>query len=467
MGLRMEKLDDLKQAGLGGPIYRQIADAIAVRIARGDLVPGERLPTQRDLARELDINVTTVTRAFATLQQRGLVESRPGRGTVVADPRAEATRFQTAPSDDSALIDLAVNRPATTGYLDALAGLLPRLPRDRRYPSLKDYHPPEGPLWAREAAAAWLADFIPAAEPSRLFVANGAQHALACIVASICHPGDVMVTDVVTYQGINALCHSRGVEIRGLAMDGDGMLPDAFEDACARLQPRAVFLVPSLHNPTTITLSAARRQIIAKVARHHNVLILEDDVYAPLLEVRPPAFAELEPDLTIYVSGLSKCIAPGLRVGFAVAPRALAADIAAAFRIDCWSVSPLSALIATLLLEDGGAEHIIAGQREELAARQVLVREALGRYDLHAHETATHAWLVLPEPWRSGVFVRACRERGVSVLPAEPFIVGREAAPHAVRINVGAARSREDLRMALQILASLLAGRHSHSLMSA
>src|SRR6202011_6083429 len=117
-------LDNLELPDNDRPIYQRLADAIGERIARGELVGGERLPPHREIARALGINVTTVTRAFSALQQRGLVEARPGRGTLIALRDAEESAFKPAPSDEAGLIDLSVNRPATPAYLEALAALL-------------------------------------------------------------------------------------------------------------------------------------------------------------------------------------------------------------------------------------------------------------------------------------------------------------------------------------------------------
>lgn len=439
------------------PIYRQLADAIAERIAKGELATGDKLPPQRKIARSLGINLTTVTRAFSTLQQRGLVESRAGRGTIVAAPAgAEPSRFKSAPTDEAGFVDLSVNRPATTAYLEALAVLLPRLQKDRRYPMLQDYHPPEGPAWARSAVAEWLAPIAGGGDPSRVMLTDGAQHGLACVLAGIVRPGDVVLSDSVTYQGINALCWSRGIDLRGLPMDRDGMQPDRFDAACRQWRPRAVFLVPSLHNPTTITLSESRRRAIVDIARRHNVIMIEDDVYGALLDQRLPSFAALEPELTIHIGSFSKCVAPGLRLGFVAAPRVLMGDIAAALRIDCWSISPLTALIGTVLLEDGAAAQLIGQQQVELRLRQALVQETLTGVDLQTAETSTHVWIHVPAPQFRQDFAETCRQHGVGVLSAEAFTIGHENVPHAIRINVAAARSRQDLRRALEALAALI-----------
>jgi len=453
-------LENLELPDNDQPIYQRLADAIGERIARGELAEGDRLPPHREIARVLGINVTTVTRAFSALQQRGLVEARPGRGTLVAAKETEEGAFKSAPSDEAGLIDLSVNRPATSAYREALSLLLPHIAKDRRFSALQDYHPPEGPLWARAAVADWLNGVAGGGDAGRVVLTDGAQHGLACVLRALTQPDDVVLADSITYQGISALCRSQGVDLRGVSIDREGMRPDAFEAACSTLRPRAVFLVPSLHNPTTVTLSEERRRALAAIARRHNVLIIEDDVYRPLLDRAIPSFATLEPELTVHISGLSKCIAPGLRYGFVVAPRAVLGNVAAALRIDCWSISPLTALVATILLEEGTAKRIIEFQREELRRRQATLRDALAAFDVQTHETSPHAWLHLPEPWRGAAFARACRQRGVGVLPADAFAVGRETVAHAVRINVGAAPSSGELRQALSIMADLLNAGH-------
>jgi DNA-binding transcriptional MocR family regulator len=149
-----------------------------------------------------------------------------------------------------------------------------------------------------------------------------------------------------------------------------------------------------------------------------------------------------------------------MRLGFVIGPRALMGNVAAALRIDCWSISPLTALIGSQLMESGMAARIIDAQREELRRRNILLRNALGRFELESHPTSTHAWLHLPEPWRGAGFARACRQRGVGVLSADAFAVGREPVPHAVRLNIGAARSQADLSKATGILADLVDSGH-------
>ena len=450
--------------GRGSPLYVQLADAVERAIEDGQVVPGDRLPRHHDLASDLDVNITTVTKAFAILKGKGLVDSKPGRGTVVRPMGRRAKYpFQTVPADRRDVVDLSVNRPATNLYLSSLAKLLPELAADERFVGIADYQAADGPRWARSAAATWISEFGPSVDPQQVLITGGAQHALAATMSAFGRVGDTVLADNVTYQGINALCRVRNLELRGVPGDEEGMSPDALDAACADRSARILFLVPSLHNPTTTTLSEQRRQALVDVARRHGLLVVEDDVYAPLLETRPPSIATLYSERTIYVSGLSKCVAPGLRAGFLAAPHALVPELAAAIRIDCWSMSPLTSLIATKLIGSGKAAAIVEAQRAELMERNRITRDALRGLDLASQDTSTHAWLSLPAPWRGNNFAAACEQYGVRVLAAEAFTLGHAPAPHAVRLNLAAARTHEDLAEGLKVLRKVLDLRHLHA----
>ncbi|HBP5007380.1 TPA: GntR family transcriptional regulator, partial [Pseudomonas aeruginosa] len=131
------------------PMYVQLAKAISSAINSGRVRPGERLPPHRELASRLNVNITTITRTMSMLQEANLVDTRPGRGTVVCTPppdlRLRGAQFQPASTTIAGLIDLSINRPATDAYNHVLASILPELPSDPRFSSMKDYHLSEGP----------------------------------------------------------------------------------------------------------------------------------------------------------------------------------------------------------------------------------------------------------------------------------------------------------------------------------
>jgi DNA-binding transcriptional MocR family regulator len=438
------------------PVYRQIALAVEEAVVSRRVAPGAKLPTQRHLAEALGINLTTISRAYTELQKRGIVISGVGRGTFVrgAGPDFEPVGAQSR--SDPQLIDLSINRPATHSYNERLADTLARLPNDPRFSQLEDYQPAEGAPWAREAGIAWIEPSGLKASGDQVIVTSGAQEGIFAALSAVTRPGDVVITNQITYYGLKALANLLHLEIRGLATDKDGLLPDAIDEACRDERVRVLFTVPCLHNPTTTTVPLERRQAIVAAARRGHLFIIEDDVYGRLLETRPPSIAALYPERTLYITGTSKTLAPGLRLGFMAAPRDLVAAAATAVRATCWMTSPLSTLVAARWIEDGTADTLLAEQRRELVARQMLAGEILKGFDFDTDLVSTHLWLHLPEPWRATDFTAQLLGHGVRVIESEVFAVGRGEIPHAVRINVSAARSREQLATGLRIIVDSL-----------
>lgn len=438
------------------PLFQQLAHRVIDLVETGALQPGDRLPPQREIAREAGVNLSTVTRAFAILQQDGYVTSRQGQGSAISD-RVRQHDFRSAPEELSGFIDLSVSRPANDAWLHSADAILRGLVQDRRFAQTADFHPAQGPAWARKAAADWLEPFLGRNAPERVILTNGAQHGLSCALGAIARPGGVVLTDPVTYQGVAALCQSLGLTLISVPMDDGGMIPEALEEACQRKRPAAVFLTPTLHNPLTLTLSADRRTALADVVRRHKSLILEDDVYRPLMPDAPDAIAMAHDDITIYISSLSKCAAPGVRFGVLSAPAHLVADITTMLRVNCWSTSPLTALIVTRMVETGQLPLIIEEQRRELAARHAVLAAIFQPNEIDMVRGAPHAWLKPPAPWRGDDFVRAAAQNGIGLLPGAAFAISRDKPPpDAARINIAATRSQAQLERAAQVLRRLM-----------
>jgi DNA-binding transcriptional MocR family regulator len=444
-------------AGRDGPRYQAIADAMADAVARGALKPGDRLPTHRALAEALGVDLTTVTRAYAEARRRGLVEGTVGRGTFVTGAvSAPAVRDA---DHDAAAIDLTMNLPPLPAHPslgraipDALAALLVGPARA----DLLTYRVGAG-LAERQAAADWLGPTLGTPAPDRIVVAPGAQPALLAILGLLAPPGGVVLTDALTYPGLRAAAAQHGIHLRGVACDRDGMRPDALDDACAREQPYALYLVPTIQNPTTVTMPEPRRAEIAATARRRGLAIIEDDAYGLLPSSPVPAFAALAPDLTWHVATVSKLLSPALRVAYAIAPDAArTAQLAAALRANTFMASPLLVGVVAAWQRDGTAARLLAAIRTEARTRQALAREILPADAFDAHPEGLHAWLRLPPRWSRLDFVAQARQRGLAVVPSDAFAVGADV-PDAVRIALGAAPTRNSLRRALTALAGLLA----------
>jgi DNA-binding transcriptional MocR family regulator len=442
--------------GRPGPRYRAIADAIAEDAARGRLEAGSQLPTHRDLADRLGVTVGTVTRAYAEAARKGIVTGEVGRGTFVRGAGAGPVAVRFASQAEPGLIDMSVNLPPAPPDPSALARALTAISAYPNLGSLLDYAPEGGSAQHRAAGASWIARSGLEVTPDRVLVSSGSQHGMTAVFSGLLRPGDLVVTECLTYPGMKALAGLLQLRLRGVAMDEHGLRPDAFRAACRGGSVKALYCMPTLHNPTTSVMPESRRREVVAIAREHDVLIVEDDVHGPLIEDRRPLLAALAPELTIHLSGTAKTLAPGLRIGYILAPPALVPRLATAIRTTTWMAAPLLAEVASVWIRDGTADRILAGNRKESAARHRLAMTVLGRFEVEAHPAAHHLWLHLPESRRSETFAEQARRAGVAVTPAQAFVVGSGAAPRAVRVCLGVARDRVQLEKGLRILAGVL-----------
>ncbi|WP_207480675.1 aminotransferase-like domain-containing protein [Arenibaculum pallidiluteum] len=438
-------------AAAPGPIYLAVVDALEADIAAGSLPPGRRLPTHRSLAAALRVDLTTITRAYAEARRRGLVDAAVGRGTFVrAVPRRAPAKAE---------IDLSMNMPPQppgaaipTRLAQATAAVLRRTDPAQ----LLSYHPSGGSLADRRVGAAWLAPLIPGLQAERVLVSGGAQAAVMALLTMLARAGEVVLTEAFTYPGLRAAAAQLGIRLEALPMDAEGLLPDALEEACRRLSPSALYCIPTIQNPTTATMPAARREAVAEVARRHGLRIVEDDAYGMLPTQPLPPLASFAPELTWYVSTLSKCLSPGLRIAYVAAPDELQAERAqAALRATIQMAPPLSAAVATRWIQDGTAQSILQAIRAESRERQKLARAALPAGLAAGHPDGHHLWLRLPPSWSAPAFADHVRRAGLAVVPSGAFAVG--ATPvEALRISLGAAADRAVLGAALHRIAATL-----------
>ncbi|PZM14771.1 PLP-dependent aminotransferase family protein [Rhizobium tubonense] len=437
-----------------GPVYLAIADALQADIRSGRLPSGTRLPPQRSLAEALGIDFTTVTRAYAEARRRGLVDGRVGQGTYVRQGRM--TTLRPAPAG---LVDMSMNLPPRfddapltarmwegVGALEAEGGL----------ELLLRYQQPGGAARDREAGVAWLASRLPGVSVERLLVCPGAQGALLAVVSLLAAPGDTVCAEALTYPGFLSVAAQLRLNVAGVAIDENGILPEIFEQICITHKPRALYCNPTISNPTTITLPLDRRRKLLEIAARYEVAVIEDDAYGALPVAPVPPLAALAPERVYHIAGLAKCLSPALRIAYLVVPdlRA-AARLAGVIRATAAMASPLTAAIASRWIEDGTAEAVLGAIRREARARQAIASKLLPDGALLADREGFHGWLRLPSVWSRGEFAARLRSAGIGVVASDAFALG--SAPEAVRLGLGAAEDHEHLRQSLGIVADLLA----------
>jgi DNA-binding transcriptional MocR family regulator len=437
--------------------YWAIVEALARDIGTGVLKPGQRLPTHRELAEQLGLAVGTITKAYAEAKRLGYIRSSVGSGTFVREhPLRERRRLMTD-REDVERTDLSFNKPILSNrHVDAFRKALEIQARSELASSLLPYHRP----WIgferhRVVASEWMRRMGLEASPGDIAVVSGAQHGLAVALLTAARAGDIVVTEELIDPSTRLLLGGLGLSVHGVEMDQEGILPDAFANICRSENVRALVCVPDHHSPTLTVWSAERRRQIAEIARSCGVIIVENAVYRPFLEAPPPPLATFAPELSYFCTSFSKIAAPGLRVGFLVAPPGRVDELVLGLGTTLWMAAPLMVEIVAQWIASDSMEELIAWQRSELAARNAIAADIFKGADFSALPSGMHIWLRLPDKWRSSALEREARASGVLLSASEVFAIG--PAPDAVRISLGGgAESREQLIASLGTIKAIL-----------
>jgi DNA-binding transcriptional MocR family regulator len=433
-----------------GPIYREIADAIGREIESGRLKPGGRLPTQRVLARQLGVTLTTVTRAYVEAQRRGLLSGEVGRGTFV---RPGALDIE---GPEQGVLDLAVNALMPLPYMeelaDRLAAAVPRSAGARIF----SYQHHAGARHNRAAGSAWIGWTGLDAPIERVILTGGGQHAILLSLMSLAKPGDEILVEEFTYPGMTDLAAHLHLRLRTVALDREGIVPDSLDEACRSGTPAALYCISSFQNPTAALMSERRRQQIATIAVQHRLTVIEDDVFGFLAPEVKPLSSYLPEDQFFYITSTSKSIAPGIRIGYLLAPAAAIERLSASVLRTLVNAPPAMAELATSLITEGVAGRIAEWKGKEIAERQTIAARVLAGLDVQTQSKSPHLWVRLPQPWHTDAFVARARHRGILLNSAESFAVGHETDVQAVRITLGPPATRSALEEGLSEIVKML-----------
>ncbi|MFF9085852.1 PLP-dependent aminotransferase family protein [Streptomyces sp. NPDC014991] len=435
--------------------YRRIADLIARDITGGRLRPGQRLPPQRAFARRRGIAPSTAGRVYAELVRRGLVVGEVGRGTFVraAAPDRQPGHALTEAAG-SPPVNLELNYPSAPGQSELLApALAPLLRPDALGQALRPAAAAGTPD-ARDAVAALLARAGLQAGPERILFTGNARQAIAATLASLVPPGGRVGVEPLTYPLVKEIAARLALTLVPLATDEEGLLPGSVTAAHRGAPLSALYLQPTLHNPTARTTGAGRLRQLAETVHSLGIPVVEDRIWSFLHPGGIPPLAALAPERVHLVDGLSKRVAPGLTVGFTVVPDDRVDAVARAVRSGGWSAGGFALEAAVRWLGDGTVDRLVAAKQRDARRRQRLVAEKLAGFAVRSDPAAYFAWWELPPPWRADTFTAAARAHGIAVTPGTAFSVGPGRTPDAVRLGLASAPEPE-LARALATLAGV------------
>ena len=438
------------------PAYLRIADFIAEGISTGELPSRYRLPPLRELAETLGLNYTTVTRGYAEARRRGLIDSRPGLGSFI---RARASASSALPASTYEMTMNAPTEPAGAAVEEALRAGAINLFNQTDMLSLLRYQDFGGTAEDKAAAMRWIGRKLHVESEADVLVCPGIHSALMGIMTLLKRRKGAVCVSSLIYPGMKAIASHLGVRLQPVLCDAQGPDPLAFEALCRSGEIGAFYINPTLQNPTTMTIPEARRRALAECCQRYNITVIEDDAYAALSDAPVPTFAGLIPELTWYLTGLSKCFGPGLRIAFVKGPdRQMMQLLSGVLRALTVMSSPLTNALARQWINDGTADRMLIAIRQEAGIRQQIAAACLTGYPFEADSAGYHLWLPLPGLVNANAsdIAAKLREKGISAVSGAAFCTGNLPAD-ALRICLGGSQSRQQCEEGLKILAAMLA----------
>jgi len=437
--------------------YLGIVDAIENDIKNRLVRPGDKLPAQRAIAEQLHVDLTTVTRALNEATKRGLVETQRNSGSFIA--QTAFSLYNLSSLTEGKNIDLSMNNPPHPAILnlhDEIIKGLTQIQSDGKSFDHLNYQETAGNPADREAGAQWLTPRIPDVNSEKLLVSSGAHSALFSILSYLKPTHHIIAAPVLTYPGLRSIADHLGFDVVGVTMDHEGIIPEYFEQCCKTKNIDILYLIPNIDNPTTATLPTARRQQLVTIAKKYDVIIIEDDPYAPFQDILLPTLYSLAPERTWHIATLSKCVSPALRVAYVVAPDLeQALSLAEKMRVSNLMAPPLMTELASHWIRSGMLGQITQAIKLENTARHAIASTIFSHKNLTLSVVGPHIWLTLPANWRAFEFAEHAHRSGISIVPSSAFVTSSNTT-QAVRISLGGTIDSQSLTNAFNVLAGLL-----------
>lgn len=309
-----------------------------------------------------------------------------------------------------------------------------------------------GLLQDRVLAAQWLG----LSGEESISICMSSHHALVALAFAAELRGATIITEDYTYPGFKAIADLFEMDLLPCETDAYGIIPDALRALCAQQSTQALYIQPTIHNPSGILMPLQRRQEIADIAQRQGLFIIEDDAYRFLAEDAPARFYDLVPQQTAFIMSLTKPVSPAMKIAYLLAPPQLAPALATAIRFTCSGASALLSGIASKLIYEGHIDQLIRHKRQEAAVRQTAARQILADFSLQSHSTGYHIWLRLPEGLQALQFERALLKHDVAIMSGEEFAVERHKGSQYIRIALGGETEQSRLEQGIRLLKEAL-----------
>lgn len=435
------------------PFYSSIASLLEQDIVNGFLAPGTKLPPQRELADFLDLNFTTITRAYKLCERKGLIYAVTGSGTFVAPNASRSIAISANKAPHSIDLGFVASFEQTN---DIVAEVIQEVAEKKYLKQLLNYNDPTGIPHQKTAGLNWMELFGIRTDQEHIAIVSGAQNALAIALTALFEPGNRIATDLYTYSNFIELAKMLHIQLIPIPGDESGMLPAELEKQCCQVDIHGIFLMPSCGNPTTVMVSDIRKHELAGIIRRHQLILIEDDIHAfmtagILSDYQQPMF-NLLPEQSVYICSTSKSICSGLRVAYMVYSEALRKKIVQAiFNVNV-KTSSLDIEVITEIILSGRAHEIVSQKKRLAQSVNDIYSEYFPLKRPIGHPLSFYRWLPI-EGHNDGLQLETdLQKQGIRIFHSDRFLSGQTTPQKYLRIALSSTSSLDELKIGLNIL---------------
>lgn len=436
------------------PIYIYLADTLEQDIFSGKLTPGTKLPPQRELADYLDINLSTVTRAFKLCEQRGLICSVVGNGTYISsDAASNSLLMLNNPNQNiiemgAILPNIEINKYVSS-YLQDMS-------TEPDFYKLLQYGTIEYDDLQIRAAQKWLSFFSISSSKKQILFSTGSQNGIFAVLASLFQSGDRIATMPTTYPGLKVAAKILGIHLIPLHLDNGEITEEVLRYACNTQNVKGFYFIPDFHNPTSELLSVPTRKLIADFCEKEKKPCIEDAIYSLFMPTPPAPICSFAPTQGIFISSTSKTLAPGLRLAVIHAPEVLYPTIKET--LYGMQIAPPALLMQlfTRILLSGRFDEIRRLRTKDVEERNKIFDEIIKDCEHIGNSHSPIRWITLSKHISPTQFEALALSHNLQIYSADRFTVGSEPIPNAIRVSLISAQQINVYKEGLQILQKLL-----------
>ena len=436
------------------PIYIYLADTLEEDIMSGKLTPGTKLPPQRELADYLDINLSTITRAFKLCEQRGLICSVVGNGTYISSDAASNSMLMLNNPNQN-IIEMGAILP-NTEFNKHVASYLQTMSTEPDFYKLLQYGTIEYDSLQIQAAQKWLSYFSLSSTKEHILFSAGSQNAIFATLAALFESGDRIATMPTTYPGLKVAAKILGIHLIPLHLENGKITENVLQYAYKTQNVKGFYFIPDFHNPTSELLSIAERKVIAAFCEKEKIPFIEDAIYTLFMPEPLPPICSFALSQGIFISSTSKTLAPGLRLAVMHCPTTVYNSIKES--LYGMQIAPPALLMQlfTRIVLSGRFEEIRRLRIEDLEKRNQIFDEIIKDCENTGNFHSPIRYIKLPNHVSPAQFEALALSHNLQVYGADRFTVGSEPVPNAIRVSLISAEQIEEYKEGLHILKKLL-----------